>query len=83
MGLLSGSQLQRFFVKWIQTSDGKQVAIDGKTLHGTADKRIKNRAIHMVRAFSAANRVVLGQVKWIPNRMRSQRYQYCLTYVKN
>lgn len=67
MGLLSGQQLQRFFVQWMQTchemSDGTLVAIDGKTLRGTADKRIKNSAIHMVSAFCAANRVVLGQVK--------------------
>lgn len=71
MGLLLGNQLQRFFVKWIQhcyeKSDGMQVAIDSKTLHGTADKRTKNSAIQMVSAFSAANWVVLGQVKRIPN----------------
>lgn len=67
MGLLSGRQLQRFFVQWMQTcherSEGTLVAIDGKTLRGAADKRIKNSAIHMVSAFCAANRVVLGQVK--------------------
>lgn len=46
-----------------ERSEGTLVAIDGKTLRGTADKRIKNSAIHMVSAFCAANRVVLGQVK--------------------
>lgn len=67
MGLLSGRQLQRFFVQWMQTcherSEGTLVAIDCKTLRATTDKRIKNSAIHMVSAFCAANRVVLGQVK--------------------
>ncbi|SIQ14014.1 Predicted transposase YbfD/YdcC associated with H repeats [Aeromonas sp. RU39B] len=67
MGLLSGRQLQRFFVQWMQTcherSEGTLVAIDGKMLRVMADKRIKNSAIHMVSAFCAANRVVLGQVK--------------------
>lgn len=67
MGLLSGRQLQRFFVQWMQSchekSDGTLVAIDGKTLRGTADKNVKNSAIHMVSAFCSANRVVLGQVK--------------------
>jgi predicted transposase YbfD/YdcC len=70
MGLLSGRQLQRFFVQWMQTcherSERTLVAIDGKTLRATADKRIKNSAIHMVNmvsAFCAAKRVVLGQVK--------------------
>lgn len=67
MGLLSGRQLQRFFVQWMQTcherSEGTLVAIDGKTLRATTDKRIKSSAIHMVSAFCAANRVVLGQVK--------------------
>ena len=42
---------------------GALVAIDGKTLRGTADKRIKNSAIYMVSAFYVANRMVLGQVK--------------------
>jgi len=43
-----------------ERSEGTLVAIDGKTLRGTADKRIKNNsAIHMVSAFCAANRVPL------------------------
>lgn len=67
MGLLSGRQLQRFFVKWMQSchekSDGMLVAIDGKILRGSAGKYVKNSAIHLVSAFCAANRVVLGQVK--------------------
>ncbi len=46
-----------------QTTDGNVIAIDGKTLRGTYDKGKRQGAIHMVSAFSAANQVVIGQVK--------------------
>jgi predicted transposase YbfD/YdcC len=42
---------------------GDVIALDGKTLKGTYDKEKRTGAIHMVSAFSAANQVVLGQVK--------------------
>lgn len=45
------------------TSSGEVIAIDGKTLKGSYDKSRKKGAIHRVSAFSAANGVVLGQVK--------------------
>lgn len=44
-------------------SEGSVVAIDGKSLRGTYDKSKRNAVIHRVSAFSAENRLVLGQVK--------------------
>ena len=42
---------------------GDVIAIDGKTVRRSFDKSKKQGAIHMVSAFSTANKVVLGQRK--------------------
>ncbi len=42
---------------------GQVVAIDGKTLRRSHDRRLGKEAISMVSAWAAANRLVLGQVK--------------------
>lgn len=67
MGMLSAKQLQKSFAAWMQAcydvTDGEVIAIDGKTLRRSYDKGKRKGAIHMVSAFSAANQVVLGQVK--------------------
>lgn len=42
---------------------GEVIAIDGKTVRGSYDKKSKKSAIHMVSAFAANNGVVLGQIK--------------------
>ena len=42
---------------------GDVIAIDGKTVRRSFDKNKKQGAIHMVSAFSTANKVVLGQLK--------------------
>lgn len=42
---------------------GDVIAIDGKTVRRSFDKSKKQGAIHMVSAFSTANKVVLGQQK--------------------
>ncbi len=42
---------------------GSVIAIDGKTLKGSFNKKSKTDTIQMVSAFVAANSVVLGQVK--------------------
>ena len=39
------------------------IAIDGKTLRGSGNKRQGHRAIHMVSAWAAKNRMMLAQVK--------------------
>ena len=42
---------------------GQVVAIDGKTLRHSYDRRSAKAAIHMVSAWATQNRVVLGQLK--------------------
>src|SRR5713101_9807558 len=65
--LLSPEHLQACFLGWIQAvaqvTDGQVVAIDGKTLRRSYDRRSARAAIHMVSAWAAQNRVVLGQLK--------------------
>ncbi|OLE68896.1 MAG: ISAs1 family transposase [Cyanobacteria bacterium 13_1_40CM_2_61_4] len=65
--LLSPEHLQGCFLGWIQAvaqvTDGQVVAIDGKTLRRSYDRRSARAAIHMVSAWATQNRVVLGQLK--------------------
>jgi predicted transposase YbfD/YdcC len=65
--LLSPSRFQDCFVGWIQAVAevvaGQVVAIDGKTLRRSYDRRSAKAAIHMVSAWATHNRVVLGQLK--------------------
>ena len=42
---------------------GEVVAIDGKTLRRSHDKRAGKQAIHLVSAWASANTLTLGQVK--------------------
>jgi len=55
------------FIDWmqaiIQHTEGKLVAIDGKTLRSSYNRDDKSSAIHMVSAYAAANKMVIGQVK--------------------
>jgi predicted transposase YbfD/YdcC len=57
----------RCFMSWVSTmvtlSNDKIVAIDGKTLRRSFDKVLGKGAVHIVSAFAAANRVVLGQLQ--------------------
>src|ERR1700692_3069222 len=64
---LDAEQFQRCFVAWVVTLTGAPagvIAIDGKTLRRSGSKRKgANAPIHMVSAFAARQRLVLGQVK--------------------
>jgi len=66
-GRVSPEALQTCFLGWIQAvaqvTDGQVVAIDGKTLRRSYDRRSAKAAIHMVSAWATQNRVVLGQLK--------------------
>ena len=57
---------ERCFISWMQSvvklTDGQVIAIDGKTLRGSASPTNGKKAIHMVSAFASANKVVLGQL---------------------
>ena len=51
---------------WVAATTGMPagvIAIDGKTVRRSAQKRNGKAAIHMVSAFAAGQRLVLGQVK--------------------
>jgi predicted transposase YbfD/YdcC len=65
--MVSPEALQTCFLRWIQAvaqvTDGQVVAIDGKTLRRSYDRRSAKAAIHMVSAWATHNRVVLGQLK--------------------
>ena len=63
---IDAEKFQRCFADWVASITGVSadvVAIDGKTSRRTADKRKGKTAIHMVSAFAARQRLVLGQVK--------------------
>jgi predicted transposase YbfD/YdcC len=63
---LDPSQLERCFSAWMatlaETSQGRLVAIDGKTLRRSFDKASGKAAIHMVSAWCETNQMVLGQL---------------------
>lgn len=65
-GLLDPEQLERCFQRWMaslaEVSQGRLIAIDGKTLRRSFDKAGNRAAIHMVSAWCEANHLVLGQV---------------------
>lgn len=65
--LLKPEQVQTSFVSWIQAvaqvTAGQVVAIDGKTVRHSYDRRSGKAAIHMVSAWATQNHVVLGQLK--------------------
>ena len=64
---LDPEQFQRCFVEWTQAVaallPGEVVAIDGKTVRRSHDKRAGRQAIHLVSAWASANTLTLGQVK--------------------
>lgn len=66
-GRLKPEQFETSFLRWVQAvmgaSGGKIVAIDGKTLRGSHDRRLGKSAIYMVSAWASANHLLLGQVK--------------------
>jgi predicted transposase YbfD/YdcC len=66
-GRLKPEQFETSFLNWVQAvmgaSGGKLVAIDGKTLRRSHDRRLGKNAIHMVSAWASANHLLLGQVK--------------------
>lgn len=63
---LDADRFQQCFVAWVAALTGAPadvIAIDGKTVRRSADKKGAKAAIHMVSAFAARQRLVLGQVK--------------------
>jgi predicted transposase YbfD/YdcC len=66
LATLDAAEFQRRFVAWVAKLIGVStdvIAIDGKTSRGSSHKRGGKAAIHVVSAFAARQRLVLGQVK--------------------
>lgn len=63
---LDAEKFQQCFVAWVAAQTGVPadvIAIDGKTVRRSFRKKGAKDAIHMVSAFAARQRLVLGQVK--------------------
>ena len=63
---LDAERFQRAFVAWVAARMGvpaEVIAIDGQTLRRSHQKKGGKAAIHMVSAFAARQRIVLGQLK--------------------
>ena len=86
---LKPAEFERCLLSWItslhEVTDGKIVAIDGKTLRGSYDKADGKAAIHMVSAWATACHISLGQVVtdaksnalFFPLQDRARRFQSC------
>ena len=63
---LDADEFGRCFLEWVQAVNvltaGQVIAIDGKTLRRSHDRRRGKAALHLVSAWASANRLVLGQV---------------------
>jgi predicted transposase YbfD/YdcC len=63
---LNPEQFERCLLQWMaaltERSDGRLIAIDGKTLRRSFDKANDRAAIHMISAWCEANSLVLGQL---------------------
>ena len=66
LAVLDAEQFQRCFVAWVAALTGTPegvIAIDGKTVRRSGRNKADTPPIHMVSAFAARQRLVLGQVK--------------------
>jgi predicted transposase YbfD/YdcC len=66
LAVLDAEQFQRCFAAWVAAITGMPegvIAIDGKTSRRSGSKTKGKAAIHVVSAFAAHRRLVLGQVK--------------------
>nr|AVI43710.1 hypothetical protein [Klebsiella pneumoniae] len=82
--IISGIKPEPFqaaFVRWTQAinqhTEGALVAIDGKTLRSSYNREDRTSTIHMVSAYAAANKLVLGQIKPTPSPMKSPPFPTC------
>lgn len=61
------AQFEKGFLDWTRSihkeTKGEVIAIDGKTVRRSQDKREGKKAIHMINAWATANHLLLGQEK--------------------
>lgn len=64
---LAPAEFNKCFISWVEAirtaTDGEVIAIDGKTLRRSHQRRKGVGAIHLVSAWARSNRLTLGQVK--------------------
>ena len=64
---LDAEKFEACFVKWVQhlheLTQGQLLAIDGKTVRRSHDRRQKEEPLHLVSAWATKSRLVLGQAK--------------------
>jgi len=65
--LIAPDKFESCFCAWIESleidTNNEIIAIDGKTLRGSGNKRKNHKALHLVSAWAVNNRIMLGQVK--------------------
>jgi len=63
---LDPKAITKLFARWVETVreriSGEVVAVDGKTICASRDAPKNKKAVHIVSAWAAANRLVLGQL---------------------
>lgn len=64
---INPEEFEKSFLEWVQAvqelTQGQVIAIDGKQLRGSHDRREGKAALYMVSAWATANHLVLGQTK--------------------
>lgn len=65
--IIDSKQFEKCFVQWMkevtQIKEDTVIAIDVKTMCGTADKKNNKKAVHIVSAWCNSNKLIIGQVK--------------------
>ena len=76
LAVLDAEQFQRCFVAWVGALTGMPegvIAIDGKTVRRSGNKRSGKAAIHWFRPLPHASVLCLARSRWRKNPMRSSR----------
>jgi hypothetical protein len=79
---LDARAFQRCFVDWVAAltkTAAEVIAIDGKTSRRSGDKKGSKQPIHMVSAFAARQRLVMGRSRWRKNPTRLSPFPRCST----